>query len=614
MNTAPGGNQPAQRAQPQTETTNLSGATIPQQATENLQGLPVTSLKRGGLLGVVDSIADVLAGKQRPELGKDADGNLYVKQHDLTRGEQWMRIAGEAIHGAAAGLAAGKGAGNMGKAPLAGIEAGQQDRAEEKQNEQEMNAQVDKQKLANANNQMLQMKMAENAWTLANNKTKAAQEDIKFYNEQEDRLIRDGGKVIGTAAHPGDIAEILKVQPDVFEQMIKKQTVRILPNIDADGNHLGIKAIIMPTGYHNELLPAGAEGHMFNPVTGQIETFNYSDPVTAGERDVHDAAAMTAKQDWEAKKRKAEQEAATLANTESETAAREKELPGKMALTRAETDKANSEAAAAREKGGEGTPEQPTDDNLIRMIGTGQMEIGNWGYVLSRMKDPNFARAVTTQYPDMDTSKIKRYMKASDEFASSDKGAGKQLNNGSTAINHLGELYDAASASSMIPYSRDNNITTTLKAGIIGELGQFYGESTIPGQTRFEKGIGSLIPSARKDAILEQIRMLGDKMSSFQQQWRNSMPSARYTRPMPALSPEAMRTWMALDPKGARVFLAHQDAMDMSKNGVAAQPAAAEAGPPQAVIDSAPEGSYIHSPDGKQSFQKVNGKAVPVNQ
>ena len=45
------------------------------------------------------------------------------------------------------------------------------------------------------------------------------------------------------------------------------------------------------------------------------------------------------------------------------------------------------------------------------------------------------------------------------------------------------------------------------------------------------------------------------------------MPSARYTRPMPTLSPEAMRTWMTLDPVGAKVFQAHQDAMDMTKNG-----------------------------------------------
>jgi len=34
--------------------------------------------------------------------------------------------------------------------------------------------------------------------------------------------------------------------------------------------------------------------------------------------------------------------------------------------------------------------------------------------------------------------------------------------------------------------------------------------------------------------------------------------------------------------------------------------------PPQSVIDSMQNGQYVHSADGKQSFQKVNGKLVPT--
>jgi hypothetical protein len=321
LNTAPGGNQPAEAKQPQIETTdNLSGATLPKEATTNLQGLPVTSLKRGGLLGVVDNIADVLAGKQRPELGKDADGNLYVKQHNLTRGEQWMRIAGEAIHGAAAGLAAGKGAGNMGKAPLAGIEAGEKDQAAQKQNAQDMSDQVDKQKLAKANNQMLQMKMAAQAWQQTQEKVKAGQESVKFNDEQIKELTDHGGILVGTAAHAADIGEILKVQPDVMSHLVQKGTLQIRKNMDEDGNVLGIKAYIMPESWAGTYLPPGTVGKVFNSVTGQIEDFNYSDGTTAGVKAVHDTAAITAKDEFDAKKRKAEKDAADLEKTRQETA------------------------------------------------------------------------------------------------------------------------------------------------------------------------------------------------------------------------------------------------------------------------------------------------------
>lgn len=93
-------------------------------------------------MGVIDNIADALTGRTTPEVGTDQFGNKYVKQDTLTHGQQWMRIAGEALHGAAAGLAAGKGAGNQGRAPLAGYEAAQQDDAQRRAQEQQMTTQA----------------------------------------------------------------------------------------------------------------------------------------------------------------------------------------------------------------------------------------------------------------------------------------------------------------------------------------------------------------------------------------------------------------------------------------------------------------------------------------
>src|SRR5215472_2102873 len=46
---------------------------------------------RGGLLGVMDKIADALTGTTRPELFHDQDGNEFVYHPNLSRGQQWAR-------------------------------------------------------------------------------------------------------------------------------------------------------------------------------------------------------------------------------------------------------------------------------------------------------------------------------------------------------------------------------------------------------------------------------------------------------------------------------------------------------------------------------------------
>lgn len=59
--------------------------------------------KRTGLAGIVDEMRDALTGGQGG----------------------WGRVAAEAVTGAAAGYAAGRGAGNAGKAAFAGVQQGE---------------------------------------------------------------------------------------------------------------------------------------------------------------------------------------------------------------------------------------------------------------------------------------------------------------------------------------------------------------------------------------------------------------------------------------------------------------------------------------------------------
>jgi hypothetical protein len=319
----------------------------------------VTSTKRGGLLGVMDTVTDALAGKTRPELGTDAQGNAYVKQHSLTRGEQWMRIAGDAFRGAAAGLAAGKGAGNAGKAAEAGIQAQQQ--ASDKEN-----ADVRQKVLDSANNQMLRMNMAKATWEATRRQIDATQHDIGFWQGQEDRLKAAHAELLGTAAHPGDISDIRGKNPDVMKDLVQNHSLEFVPQVGEDGKTKGFAVYKTPQGYRDTLLPTGAEFPTFNSVTGAYDWHKATAPTSQGEIDDYWNAAGNAALEFKNKKQDTETKAAQQKNVESETSARDQELPGKIKLTKAQTGEAQ---AGTREKGAQADlAEQKTKQVKAGMI------------------------------------------------------------------------------------------------------------------------------------------------------------------------------------------------------------------------------------------------------
>lgn len=568
----------ASPAQPTASTPNA--APVPPPAVTAVAAPPAEAkpVYAPGLRGFMDKMIDSLAGTPTSKVRQAADGSVYLEhepvrgQPGFSSGKQWLRIGAEALLGAAAGMSQ-RGAGSEGQALGAGMQAGQKFQQQRQEAPSQELVQL-------ANISALNHQTAANALELTRKGIEGQQHDIDFSEKQADRLTAAGATQVGHAANLQELTKFMRDTPQFNQDQTKTALYTPVATYGADGKPNGFDIYKKLPGSDEEMQPAGTEVPWFNPVKNEIEYQKSAGPLKQGDVNALWAAAGNARHKYQLDQSQIdERNAAADAKLHPQAKPETPDVIAKNISIANKNNKGGGAGAGTGGNGAQGAQEaQPSDDNLIHMAGSGQMDMGNWGYMLARMKDPAFLKRVTAIYPDMDTSKIKRYMKAADEFTSSDKGAGKQLNNGSTAINHLGELYDAASASSLIPYSTDNNKTTTLKAGIVGELGQFYGESTIPGQTRFEKGIGSMVPSARKDAIIEQIRMLGDKMSSFQQQWKNSMPSSHYSRPMPGLSPEAMRTWMTLDPTGAKNFQRHQDELDMSKNGSASgqgQPAAA---------------------------------------
>jgi hypothetical protein len=302
----------------------------------------VTSNKRPGILGVIDSVADALTGRTTPEMGRDQYGNEYVKQRVLGRGEQWARIGASLAQGAAAGFAAGRGR-NAGAAAAAGLKVGEQQTQQRQQQQQQMTAEARQQNLDNANHQMLLMNLAEHSFNAARLQVQANEEDTKFAQAQVEHLVKDfGGTVLGTMQTPADLRNILKVNPDVMADMIQKHQIELVPQVQ-NGKQAGFAVVKMPDSFRTSVLPPGAEFLTFDATTGKFVKHNSTEPLTAGEQMDYNNVAYTQKLQYDTKAAEIAQKQAETNKANAETA----EVPSTIAKNRAEVT--HDYAAAAHE-------------------------------------------------------------------------------------------------------------------------------------------------------------------------------------------------------------------------------------------------------------------------
>jgi hypothetical protein len=529
----------------------------PSQREDTIPGQPapvqpalVTSQKRGGLLGVMDDIANALTGKTTPEIGTDADGNKYVKQDTLSRGQQWVRIGAGLLGGAAKGWAAGRGR-NPGAAAAAGFDEGERQRQQQQDQQTQMSDQAMKENLANANYQKLRMDAAEQAWHLTAMQHEATQHDVEFAQGQEDRLMKvDGATLLGTASDPNDIDKILKVNPDVMKDMVQNHQIEILPHYNADGTRGGIRVFKMPDGYRKNILPAGTTFHTFDSTTGQFVPHQTSEPITAGEVDDYDTAASNA-----ANKFKLDQ--ANLAHTQAETNeanANATKVPSEISKNAGETAQARAgavrdyaEAAKDTEevKTAKGKEAQANDSQLVDSIGSGKTVPERMAYLLAR--NPQLLDAVTAKYPDFDGAKAESYPTTYKDFTSGKTSVA--LNSGATALEHLKKLQDLNTVKSHIPGTADYNAYHNQLDTLAPELAKFYGDTTVPAIAALKSTLGATLPGNRQAAITTQAQSMGKKFDNYEQQWRNAAPSASYEALMPGVSDAAKDARAALDPE-----------------------------------------------------------------
>lgn len=471
---------------------------------------------------MVDKVADFLAGSTGTKVYEDQDGNKHVYHPLMPRGQQWARIGAEALAGAGRGLAAGKGAGNMGKALAAGVEGGQQDAQQRQQQAKEMTDAERQQMLDNANNQMLRMKMAEESWKATRLQVEATEHDVEFSQGQEDRLTKEGGVLLGTAVHPGDIGEILKVNPDVMRDMVKRHTIEILPHVNPDGSRGGIRVFKMPDGYRQQMLPAGQDFPTFNEVTGDYDWHKSGDPMTTGQRDDYWNNAGATSLAYRSK----QQEIQNKADEEKDRKTRLDALPSEIARNWATAHEAEAKTLE--------TQMQQQPGGLIDMIGQGRAGPGHLAFLAARK--PELLDQVAQKYPGFDQTKVDAYANAYKEFTGGKVAT--QLNALGAATKHLDLLSRLNTNMARVKKTDDFQAYETALDTVAPELARFYGDETIPGIAGQRKTLGTTIGSRQK-AIDTKIDTMVDKYFEFRQQWKNASPSAAYEARMPDISDDA---------------------------------------------------------------------------
>ncbi|OYV36701.1 MAG: hypothetical protein B7Z80_14830, partial [Rhodospirillales bacterium 20-64-7] len=213
-------------------------------------------------------MADVLTGVTRPKLATDQFGNKYIQQHTADGSEQWVRatdpaqlgpsqrsewgrVLGEGLVGGANGLAAGRGInGGGGAAAAAGVSAGMKMNAAE-------DAKARQATLDGATRLKAQMDLAEHSFAATRLQTAATQNDINFSQLQQRNFEQQGGVAMGTVAHPGDIAGLLHVDPDLAQHWVQDHTINFTTAYGADGKPTGLLVYKMPGEALKQMMPVG---------------------------------------------------------------------------------------------------------------------------------------------------------------------------------------------------------------------------------------------------------------------------------------------------------------------------------------------------------------------
>jgi hypothetical protein len=184
---------------------------------------------------------------------------------------------------------------------------------------------------------------------------------------------------------------------------------------------------------------------------------------------------------------------------------------------------------------------------LVKEIGIGKAAPKRMDMLLSR--NPKLSAEVALAYPDFDSSKAGSYPKLYEDFTSGKTSVA--LNAGGTALGHLYELQQLNTPASHVPHTPSWTAYQNKAATVSTELAKFYGDASIPAIANIQTTLTSTLPGNRDAAIRTQAQSMGDKLDSFEQEWKNGAPSKAYEAEMPGISPQAKAARAKLDPNYA---------------------------------------------------------------
>jgi hypothetical protein len=184
----------------------------------------------------------------------------------------------------------------------------------------------------------------------------------------------------------------------------------------------------------------------------------------------------------------------------------------------------------------------PSLGSQVRALGEGREDSS----LLPRGKEKTpIVNALNQAYPGYDEGEQKNYFKSREAFTTGKQGG--QVNQGMVAFNHLANLMKLSNASegALVPGTPAYQAYQNQLDTVVGELGQFYGTSTVTGIEDLKKTLDATAPWNRNKAIQTQAHSMNEKMDEFQQQWDDSIP--KYLKatgqkiPMPGVNAESLR-------------------------------------------------------------------------
>ena len=189
--------------------------------------------------------------------------------------------------------------------------------------------------------------------------------------------------------------------------------------------------------------------------------------------------------------------------------------------------------------------------SLMTSMTSGHMAPERLSYLLRGKDGVQLMGMVAHVDPNFDSAKGKSYGDTYKEFTSTRNNvAGGALNSGGTALGHLLELQALNTPGSHVPHRPEWTAYQSKANTLASELAKFYGESTIPAIDALRETLTSTLPGNREAAIRTQAQSMGDKIDSYEQQWKNAAPSKRYEAPMPNITESAKAARAKLDPDG----------------------------------------------------------------